>query len=154
MTTHPGQFTQLGSPTKKVVDNSLRELECTSFPSLSLFSQVYSTKLTSHFVDHNEMLDRMGLDTDSVMIIHMGGVYGDKPAALERFKNVYKTRVSERVKRRLVLENDEASSRIQIACLRLTRLILNLNLQLCYNVDDLLPISLELGIPIVVSFVI
>ena len=55
------------------------------------------------------MLDRMGLDQDSVMIIHMGGVYGDKPAALERFKKVYIEQLSENVKRRLVLENDEVS---------------------------------------------
>ena len=53
------------------------------------------------------MLDRMGLDQDSVMIIHMGGVYGDKASALERFKKNYTEKVSEKVKRRLVLENDE-----------------------------------------------
>jgi hypothetical protein len=51
----------------------------------------------------------MGLDQDSVMIIHMGGVYGDKPAALERFRKVYTEQLSERVKQRLVLENDEVS---------------------------------------------
>lgn len=49
----------------------------------------------------------MGLDQNSVMIIHMGGIYGDKPAALERFKVNYKERLGESVKRRLVLENDE-----------------------------------------------
>jgi UV DNA damage endonuclease len=55
------------------------------------------------------MLDRMGLDQDSVMIIHMGGVYNDKPAALERFKKNYTEKLSDKVKRRLVLENDEVS---------------------------------------------
>ena len=42
--------------------------------------------------------------------IHMGGVYGDKPGTLERFKENYINRLSDRVKARLVLENDEVSS--------------------------------------------
>lgn len=49
LTLHPGQFTQIGSPTVKVVEASVRELEY-----------------------HCEMMDRMGLGPDSVMIIHMG----------------------------------------------------------------------------------
>lgn len=46
---HPGQFTQLASPTEAVVTASIRELayQC-------------------------EIMDRMGLDQDGVMIIHMG----------------------------------------------------------------------------------
>ena len=68
------------------------------------------------------MLDRMGLDQDSVMIIHMGGVYGDKAATLKRFKKVYGGMLSDRVKRRLVLENDEVS----LICLFGQRLICHL----------------------------
>jgi len=60
--------------------------------------------------------------TDS---IHMGGIYGDKPSTLERFKENFRTRLPEGVKKRLVLENDE----------------------ICYNVDDLLPVCNELEIP-------
>lgn len=48
LTTHPGQFTQLGSPRKEVVHNAVKDLQY-----------------------HCEMLDRMGLDQDSVMIIHV-----------------------------------------------------------------------------------
>lgn len=66
LTTHPGQFTQLGSPKKKVVDNAIADL---------------------HY--HAEMMTRMGLGKDSVMIIHGGGTYNDKPAALARFKENY-----------------------------------------------------------------
>lgn len=47
LTTHPGQFTQLGSPKKGVVENAIRDLEY-----------------------HNEMLTRMGQGKDGVMIIH------------------------------------------------------------------------------------
>ena len=67
--------------------------------------------------DHCEMIDRMGLDQDSVMIIHGGGVFQDKPATLLRLKENY-VKLPENVKGRLVLENDE----------------------ICYNVDDLLPV--------------
>ncbi|KAF8327179.1 UV-endonuclease UvdE-domain-containing protein [Cantharellus anzutake] len=107
LTTHPGQFTQLGSPKEGVVTQSVNELEY-----------------------HCEMIDRMELGVDSVMIIHMGGVYGDKQATLERFKHSYGTRLSDRIKSRLVLENDE----------------------ICYNLDDLIPVCDELNIPIVVDY--
>ncbi|GAA6010223.1 hypothetical protein JCM11491_005399 [Sporobolomyces phaffii] len=106
LTTHPGQFNQLGSPRRPVVENTFRDLEY-----------------------HNEMMDRMGLDQDSVMIIHGGGVYNDKPTTIERFKSVYKE-LSQGVKNRLVLENDE----------------------MCFSVDDLLPICEELNIPLVLDY--
>lgn len=38
-----------------------------------------------------------------------GGVYGDKESTLERFKTNYKTLVPDKVKQRLVLENDEVN---------------------------------------------
>ena len=41
--------------------------------------------------------------------IHMGGIYGDKPGTLERFK-VNWHRLSDGVKARLVLENDEVNT--------------------------------------------
>lgn len=47
LTTHPGQFTQLGSPKPAVVEAAIRDLAY-----------------------HAQMLDLMGLDQDSVMIIH------------------------------------------------------------------------------------
>jgi len=48
---------------------------------------------------------------------------------MERFRENYRTIVPDNVKARLVLENDE----------------------ICYNVDDLLPICEELGIPLVLG---
>jgi UV DNA damage endonuclease len=53
-------------------------------------------------------------------------MYGDKEATLNRFKENYRT-LSERVKKRLVLENDD----------------------MCWSVEDLLPTCQELGIPMV-----
>ncbi len=51
LTTHPGQFTQLGSPRAEVVQSSLRELQY-----------------------HAEMMDRMGLGVDGVMIVHVSAM--------------------------------------------------------------------------------
>lgn len=72
----------------------------------------------------------MGLPRDSVIILHMGGVYNDKPATIERFKHTFKTRLTDEMRARLVLENDE----------------------MCYSVDDLLPVCQELGVPIVLDY--
>ncbi|KAI9809770.1 MAG: UV-damage endonuclease [Sarcosagium campestre] len=110
LTTHPGQFTQLGSPRKEVIEASIRDLEF-----------------------HSELLSLLKLppqqNRDAVMILHMGGVYGDKAATLDRFRENYK-RLSKDIKARLVLENDDVS----------------------WTVHDLLPICKELNIPMVLDY--
>ncbi|OTB01717.1 hypothetical protein M426DRAFT_323219 [Hypoxylon sp. CI-4A] len=110
LTTHPGQFTQLGSPRAEVVRNAMRDLEY-----------------------HDEMLTLLRLpdqlNKDAVMILHMGGVFGDKEATLNRFRENY-AKLSPCVKARLVLENDDVS----------------------WTVHDLLPICEELNIPMVLDF--
>lgn len=68
-------------------------------------------------------------DRDAVLILHLGGAYGDKPATLDRFRTNY-ARLSEPVKRRLVLENDDMS----------------------WSVTDLLPLCQELNIPLVLDW--
>lgn len=52
------------------------------------------------------ILDGMGLDGRAVVVIHVGGVYGDREASIERFMARYEM-ASEPARRRLVLENDE-----------------------------------------------
>lgn len=87
LTTHPGQFTQLGSPRKEVIAASIRDLEY-----------------------HCELLDLLKLpeqqNRDAVMILHMGDVFGDKGATIARFKDNYLA-LPQGVKNRLVLENDD-----------------------------------------------
>ena len=87
VTTHPGQFTQLGSPRQQVIDGSLKDLEY-----------------------HDEMLSLLKLpeqqDRDAVMILHMGGIFEGKVETLQRFRENY-ARLSLSVKNRLVLENDD-----------------------------------------------
>ena len=110
LTTHPGQFTQLGSPRPEVIKASIRDLDF-----------------------HCELLDLLKLppqaDRDAVMILHMGGIFGDKAATLDRFRKNY-TQLPQGVKNRLVLENDDV----------------------CYSVHDLLPICEELNIPLVLDY--
>jgi UV DNA damage endonuclease len=64
------------------------------------------------------------------MIIHMGGVFGDKRATLDRFRANYTNLLSPSIKARLVLENDDVS----------------------WTVHDLLPVCEELNIPLVLDF--
>ena len=63
------------------------------------------------------------------MILHLGGVFGDKEATLNRFRQNY-ARLPQGVKDRLVLENDDVS----------------------WSVHDLLPLCEELNIPMVLDF--
>lgn len=63
------------------------------------------------------------------MILHLGGVFGDKAATLDRFRANYK-RLSPAIKKRLVLENDDVS----------------------WSVHDLLPVCEELDIPMVLDY--
>ena len=53
------------------------------------------------------ILEAMGLDDEAVVVLHVGGVYGDREAARARFVRRYK-RLSPVAQRRLVLENDDA----------------------------------------------
>ena len=106
LTMHPAQFNVLSSPHQNVIDNTLRDLsyQC-------------------------EILDRMGLDQNSVMIIHCGGVYGNKTKSLARLsENIEK--LPNNIRNRLVLENCEMS----------------------YCIEDILPISEKLKIPIVIDY--
>jgi UV DNA damage endonuclease len=104
------QFTQLGSPRAEVILNAIRDLEY-----------------------HDELLTLLKLppqeDRNAVMILHMGGTFGDKAATLDRFRENYKN-LSPSIKQRLVLENDDVS----------------------WSVHDLLPICEELNIPLCLDF--
>lgn len=53
-----------------------------------------------------ELLDALGAGPEGVVVLHLGGAYGDKDAALRRYVDSF-SRLSESGRRRLVLENDE-----------------------------------------------
>lgn len=79
---HPDQFVVLSSPTAKVVENSIGELE---FQGM--------------------LAEAVGAD---VVNLHAGGVYGDKRSALERLRAEFRN-LSPAVRSRLTLENDDVS---------------------------------------------
>lgn len=82
---HPDQFVLINSPNQDVVKRSIKEL-----------------------IYHCEVLDLLELSAAAKVQIHIGGVYGDKSQALQRFINVYKNLPS-LIKKRLVIENDHIS---------------------------------------------
>lgn len=106
LTTHPGQYDVLSSPHDHVIHNTILDLN-----------------------HHCNMLDRMGLGKDAIMIIHGGGVYGDKKGSLERLTKNFK-KLPKKTQMRVVLENDEKN----------------------YTIEDLLPLCEKLKIPLVIDF--
>lgn len=105
LTMHPGQYTQLGSPKESVVTAAKRDLEV-----------------------HASILDLLGAE-DAVIVIHGGGVYGDRAAALQRLEEEIET-LPPSVRNKLVLENDEIS----------------------WSAEELLPLCKRLGVPLVFDF--
>lgn len=103
LTFHPGQYNVVGTPNEETFQHTCLELDW-----------------------HAEVLDLMGCDMDSVMVVHGGGIYGDKEATKERWIKNF-GRLPTRVQRRLVLENCEK----------------------CFHVEDCLYISKHTGVPVV-----
>ena len=100
---HPGQYTVLNSLTEDVVKRAVDDL-----------------------IYHNRFLDSLNTDGKNKIILHIGGVYGDKKSAVERFKNNYK-KLPDDIKSRLVIENDDKS----------------------YSISEVLEIGRALNIPVV-----
>ena len=97
LTFHPGQYNVLSSPHERAYKHTLRDLEY-----------------------HADVLDLLGMGKDSVMVIHGGGVYGEKETTLQRWCEKYRE-LSDKIKSRLVLENCEKSYSI-IDCLRISEI--------------------------------
>jgi UV DNA damage endonuclease len=80
---HPSQFVVMNSPNPELVRKTVWDLS----------SQA-------------EMLDCMELGPEAVVVIHVGGTYGDRPLSNERWVKTWKT-LPKYVQRRLVLEHDD-----------------------------------------------
>jgi len=93
---HPDQFVLLNALDRRIVESSVRELEY-----------------------HCRILDLMLLPLTAKVQIHLGGVYGDKPASQRRFVERYR-KLPRAVKRRLVIENDDRSYTVA-DCLEVSR---------------------------------
>jgi UV DNA damage endonuclease len=91
------------------------------------------TKTIKDLETHGEIFDLMGLELSpyNKINIHCNGVYGDKLASMDRFCANFQ-RLSNSVKTRLTVENDDKAS--------------------MYSVSDLMYIHEKIGIPIVFDY--
>ena len=110
LTFHPGPFNVLVSPKESVVENTIKDLEV-----------------------HGRIMDVMKLSQTpyNKINIHCNGVYGDKQSAMDRFIVNFQ-RLSNSVKNRLTIENDDKAS--------------------MYSVKDLMHIHKKIGIPITFDY--
>ena len=99
---HPDQFVVLNSPDAGIVARSVAELEY-----------------------QGAMLDLMELDSTAKLQIHVGGLYGDREAAMARFAATYQ-QLPAAVRPRVVIENDDR----------------------LFSLRDCLQLSAEVGIPV------
>lgn len=103
LTFHPGQFCQVGAKSEKIFEKTVQDLDM-----------------------HSSIFDIMELDENSIVNIHLGGMYGDKESSkrrwIEQFDDLPKC-----VKARLTIENDEK----------------------CYSTRDCLEVAESTGIPVV-----
>ena len=83
LTLHPGFYVQLSHPDPALAARSSQELAAAA-----------------------SLLDGMGLDAASVVVVHVGGGHADVPAALDRFARAANL-LPEEVRRRVVLENGD-----------------------------------------------
>ena len=103
LTFHPGQYNVVGTPNQKVFEQTCINLKYQA-----------------------DVLDLMGMGVDSVMVVHGGGMYGDKEKTKIRWCEQFQE-LPENVKKRLVLENCEKS----------------------FSIKDCLEVSNRINIPIV-----
>jgi UV DNA damage endonuclease len=103
---HPDHYTLINSNSAQVLEDSIKDLDY-----------------------HVRLYEAMGLeDYRYKLVMHVGGLYKDKNASVERFKENF-VKLPERIRRRIILENDDKS----------------------YTAMDVLDICKELKIPMVLD---
>uniref|UniRef100_A0A6C0IXS4 Uncharacterized protein n=1 Tax=viral metagenome TaxID=1070528 RepID=A0A6C0IXS4_9ZZZZ len=103
ITMHPGQYNVVGTPNKQSFKKTIDDL-------------LYQATI----------LDLMGMDNNSVMVVHGGGIYGDKELTKARWCKQF-SELPKTVQNRLVLENCEK----------------------CFSIKDCLDVSKKINIPVV-----
>jgi UV DNA damage endonuclease len=83
LSTHPGQYTVLNATDPAIVAKAIADLE-----------------------QDATLLDRLGQPPEGAVVVHVGGEYGDRAAAIDRWEDAW-PRLSDRARARLALENDE-----------------------------------------------
>jgi UV DNA damage endonuclease len=110
LTYHPGQFNVLATQNEKVLANTIKELS-----------------------QHGQIMDMLNLPRSpyAKINIHVGGAYGDKVSAMDRFADNFKL-LPLNVQTRLTVENDDKAN--------------------MFSVKDLLYLSEKTNIPIVFDY--
>lgn len=80
---HPNAFTLFTSPNHDVTDKAVEDM-----------------------VYHYKILEAMGMPEQALINIHVGGSYGDKQSAIQRFY-ANSRKIPEAIKQRMTLENDD-----------------------------------------------
>lgn len=103
---HPNQFTLFTSDKPHITDNAVIDMEY-----------------------HYKVLEAMGISDESVINIHIGGAYGNKELAIQRFyENIKK--LPTHIKKQMTLENDDKT----------------------YNTTETLMVCKNEGIPLVFDY--
>jgi UV DNA damage endonuclease len=114
---HPSQYIVLNSPDADLARRSAADVEVQA-----------------------AILAAMGLDDEAVVVLHVGGVYGDREAARARFARRYE-RLSPVARRRLALENDDGRFDVEDVLWLHDRIgirvIFDVHHHHCYNRRDL-----------------
>ena len=98
LTFHPGQYNVVGTPDKDKFLKTIMDLKYQA-----------------------DVLDLMNMGKDSVMVVHGGGLYGDKEKTIKRWCEQFNL-LPENVKNRLVIENCEKCYSI-IDCLKISKIV-------------------------------
>lgn len=85
MTAHPSHFSILNTDKPAVLASTIAD-----------------------FSYHARVFDLLGLDANSVLVTHVGGIYDDKQTSLDRFASNFEG-LPDNVKQRLAVENDDTS---------------------------------------------
>jgi UV DNA damage endonuclease len=105
LSTHPGQYTVLNAVDDAIVQKAIADIEANAL-----------------------LLDRIRQPPEAAIVIHVGGGYGDRAAALDRWVRAW-GRLSDRAHARLALENDE----------------------FLFGIDDVLDVSRRTGVRVVLD---
>ncbi|PLT35901.1 UV DNA damage repair endonuclease UvsE [Bacillus sp. V5-8f] len=103
---HPNQFTLFTSENPGITSNAVRDMEY-----------------------HYKMFEAMGVHDNSYMNIHVGGAYGNKPAATARFHENIK-QLPAHIRAKMTLENDDKT----------------------YTTEETLAVCLNHGIPLAFDY--
>src|SRR5690606_32435504 len=82
-------------------------LHPSQFVVLNAEDDAVAAKAAADLTLQAELLDALGQGPEAVVVLHVGGLYGDRVAALARFAERFHA-LPEPARRRLVIENDEA----------------------------------------------